>query len=231
MRCGVGPVLLAMLLSGGCADHHAADLEEPYQRARSLLAQVEDAPLLLETVHTDPRVLTAIGMFLQAADAEGLTEAQMRGRFRRVLSHPPWQWVPIVDFRKAGPGRYLVALGHAVSTQSSSLYLFEGARHVWIDSGVSGTVQVESVRAEDDLIEVVYFPTPSGGAPLLKSALFPEVWYQAGPTIGIRRLGPALYLVTIESLRPDARGASLCLFAGARHACLDPDDGSSSGRP
>ena len=287
--------LLALLLSGGCAGASASAPAQSYQRARALLAQVDDAPELIETVHADPRVLAAIAAFLPAANLEGHTDEQLAERFKSLIPAPPWEWAPSVAFRKVQAGLYLVALGHAVSTQPSSLYLFEGSRYVRIDSGVSGTVQVEAVRVEGDLIEVAYFPTSGGTFPRLTSAriertdgrwrvdhdtpytrvvtllgrvprgeietpdvhrhplllealgvflanadrlsdddrqrhlstLFPEGWYHALPVFNIRRLGPTLYLVAIESGRPDARGGSLHLFDGASHVSLASDDARS----
>ena len=101
-----GAALLVILLSTGCASTRAAQRAESHQRARSLLAQVESTPDLLETFHTDPRVLDAIGIFLRAEDAENLSDADMNERVRHVFPNPPWDWVPAIEFRRVKSGLY-----------------------------------------------------------------------------------------------------------------------------
>lgn len=171
MEYRVSAALLVMLLAGSCASIRAAGPAEVYPRARALLAQVENTPELLDTVHADPRVLEVLGMFLHATAAEHLSDEQMGERFKRLMPNPPWEWVPSIEVHKVGSRLYLVALGHAISTQPSSLYLFDGASYVAIDSGNSGLVQVDDVYVEGDRIEVAYFPHRSGGRPRLTSAL------------------------------------------------------------
>jgi hypothetical protein len=127
------------------------------------------APAWPDTVHTDPAVLGAVGAVLLAADAEGLTAEQTRERFRGLTAHLPA--IPALEIRTIRPGLHLVAVGDAVTTRPSTLYLFEGPDHVAIDAGVSGTVQVDAIHADGDRIEVAYFPTPTGGAPRLTSAV------------------------------------------------------------
>jgi hypothetical protein len=161
--------LFLVLLSAACTSTRAARPAELYARARAMLAEVKDAPALVETVHSDPRVLSALAVFLQAADAENLTPEQMQARLNPLVPVPPWEWAPGIDVHKIRSGLYLVAVGQAVSGTPSSLYVFDGPRYVKIESGAGGFVQVIDVVAEGNRIDVVYYPT-SGTMPVLTSA-------------------------------------------------------------
>ena len=150
MLVRVGVTRFLVFLSAGCASARAAQPAELYERVRSMLADVKDAPELIETVHRDPRVLSALGMFLQAADTENLTGEEMRSRFRWLVPNPPWEWVPGIHIQKIRRGLYLVAVDYAAASQPSSLYLFDGPRDVKIDSGGPGTVRVEKTFVDGD---------------------------------------------------------------------------------
>src|SRR6185295_17849128 len=118
---------------------------ELYRQARSTLSAVEDAVDLADTVHRDQRLLRAVGLFLQAADADRESDEHRSERFMRLMPVPPWEWVPRVVIRTVRSGLYLVAISQAVSGMPSTLYLFDGPRHVLVDSGTGGTVQVRRV--------------------------------------------------------------------------------------
>jgi len=163
--------LLGLGLAAGSAVAQPAAPAQMYQRARSILAQVDDAPTLENTVHADPRVLRAIGAFLQEAGVANVAQVDIDTEFGRIVPVPPWEWAPVVEFHKVGSDLYLVAVGHAVSTQPSSLYLFDGPAYVKVDTGEAGTIQVERIEAQGDRIVIDYFPTPSGSAPQLTSAV------------------------------------------------------------
>jgi hypothetical protein len=164
-------VLLGLGLLAGWATTLPATPAPTYQRARSILAGVADTPGLVDTVHADPGVLRAIGAFLPEADAANVAPVDIGAEFARIVPFPPWQWMPKVEFHKVGPGLYLVAVGHAASTQPSSLYLFDGSAHVKIDTGENGTVVVTRIEAQSDRIAIDYFPTPGSTGPQLTSVV------------------------------------------------------------
>lgn len=167
----LGALLVATTLAGGCASVRAAERHDLFRQARTALAAVHDAADLTNTVHEDPRVLHAVGLFLEAADDEGWSDAERSERFRRLMPTPPWEWVPGVEIRKLRSGLYLVAMSMAASGTPSSLHLFDGPAHVMIDAGESGTVEVVRVQVDGDRVEVVYVPTPSSSGPHLTSAV------------------------------------------------------------
>ena len=149
----------------------------------------------------------------------------------------PWEWSPTVAFHEIRSGLYLVTVGHAAATQPSSLYLFDGARHVRIDSGDSGTVQIERVDLIGDRIEVMYFPTPSGDAPRLRSAVIEKAegdWrvdrdtpyarvtalLAQVPADQVHGVGTRRYVLTIEHQTPVTSSSSVYLFEGASYVRL-----------
>src|SRR5262245_61308448 len=145
MKVRLRAALLVMVLCGMPVSAQTADQAEVYRRVTALLAQVPHTPELEGTVHTNPQVLGAIGLFLEASDHEQLNGEQLVcERFLPLVPNPPWDWVPTLAIHKVRSKLSLVAIGQAWVAGASTLYLFDGARHVKIDSGEVGTVQVDS---------------------------------------------------------------------------------------
>lgn len=98
-----GVLLLTAMLAGGCASLRAGWRSELYGQARATLAAIDDAPQLVTSVHDDPRVLRAMGLFLRASDDEMLSDEQRSERFTRLMPTPPWEWVPGVQILRLRP--------------------------------------------------------------------------------------------------------------------------------
>lgn len=171
MRHVIGGTLVAVLLAGTSASAPATDPAQLYQQARSLLARVENTKTLIWTFHTDPRVLEATGLYLRAAEAENMVVDQMSDRFQQLFPNPPWEWTPATYFHRVRPGLYLVALSQAFAGTPGSFYLFDGPRHVKIDSGESGPPEVKKLQINGDRVEIEYLPTPASTRPVLASAV------------------------------------------------------------
>jgi hypothetical protein len=128
----------------------------PYQGVASIMAKVKHNDDLVDTVHKNPFILEAAGLFLDLADSNGLPEEDLEFVFRRFFSNPQWDWTPITNIKRARKGLYIMSIGSAVSTQDSSLYLFEERAHHKIDSGKRGCIAIEDVSAEGTIVTVRY---------------------------------------------------------------------------
>jgi len=144
----------------------ANDTLVKYHQVSSILSQVRQSEDLPDTVHRNPLVLKAIGLFLKTADADNMSEDGMHAKFRSLFPLPKWkEWVPVFEIRKAKRGLYLVSIGYAAVTQESSLYLFQGSAYVLIDSGNVGLIHIEDAANSDSQLGVTYVRTPGSTRP------------------------------------------------------------------
>ncbi len=159
-------LILATSLLGLLAPVQAAASRGKYQRVSSILSQVKQTEDLPNTVHKDPLVLKAVGLFLEASESENLSEDELHRRFRSLFPLQRWtEWVPQFEIKKVRSRLYLVSLGYAAVTQESSLYLFQGVSYLKIDSGDGGLIHVEDVTISDSQIIVTYVRTPGSTRP------------------------------------------------------------------
>lgn len=128
----------------------------PYQSVASILAKVKQNDNLADTIHKNPFILEAAGLFLDLADSNGLPAEDLEFVFSRFFPNPQWGWTPITNIKKARKGLYIMSIGHAISTQDSSLYLFEDRAHHKIDSGKRGCIAIEDVSTEGPVVTVRY---------------------------------------------------------------------------
>ncbi|MBI5100784.1 MAG: hypothetical protein HZB33_02945 [Nitrospirae bacterium] len=159
-------LILVIFLFSVLAPVQAGTSSVKYQRVSSILSQVTQTADLPDTGHKNPRVVKAVGLFLEASEPENLSDDDLHGRFRSLFPLPLWkEWVPQFEIKKVKKGLYLVSLGSAAVTQASSLYLFQGASHLKIDSGDLGLIYIENIHATDSQIEVTYLRTPGSTRP------------------------------------------------------------------
>lgn len=128
----------------------------PYQGVAAILKKVKQSDTLADTVHKNPFILKAAGLFLDLAVCNGLPEEDLEFVFGRFFPYPQWAWTPITNIKKARKGLYVMSIGHASSTQDSSLYLFEKRAHHRIGSGERGCITIEDVSMEGPVVTVRY---------------------------------------------------------------------------
>ena len=158
--------IFSIILLGHPAPAQANSSIRNYQRVSSILSQVKQTEDLPNTVHKNPLVLKAVGLFLKTADADDLSDEEMHEKLRSLFPVPRWkEWVPQFEIRKVKNGLYLVSLGYAAVTQESSLYLFQGSAYILIDSGNIGLIHIEDVSSPDAQLEVTYVRTPGSTQP------------------------------------------------------------------
>jgi hypothetical protein len=130
---------------------------QQYQGVTSILAKVKQTDDLVDTVHKNPLVLKATGLFLDIADTNHLPEDDLETTFLRLFPLSRWRkWVPAVKIKKIRSGLHLVSIGHAASTQESSLYLFEGRVYRKVDASEAGLIYIEDVETTDSLLTLRY---------------------------------------------------------------------------
>jgi hypothetical protein len=128
----------------------------PYQSVAAILAKVKQNDDLEDTIHKNPFILEAAGLFLDLAYSNGLPEEDLEFVFSRFFPNSKWDWAPITNIKRAHKGLYIMSIGGAVSTQDSSLYLFEERTHHKIDSGKRGCITIEDVSTEGPVMTVRY---------------------------------------------------------------------------
>ena len=130
---------------------------QQYQSVTSILAKVKQTDDLVDTVHKNPLVLKATGLFLDIADSNHLPEDDLETTFPRHFPLSRWRkWVPAVKIKRIRRGLHLVSIGHAASTQESSLYLFEGRVYRKVDASKAGLIYIEDVETTDSLLALRY---------------------------------------------------------------------------
>jgi hypothetical protein len=145
---------------------------EPYRSVTSILTKVKQTDDLMNTVHSNPLVLKAIGRFLDIADTHRLSEADLETTLVRLFSLRQWKtWVPVFNIKTIRRGLHLVSLGYAASTQESSLYLFEGRTYHKIDDSLAGLISPEDVKTTGSLVTLKYERVHSEGREIVIATL------------------------------------------------------------
>lgn len=93
------------------------------------MVNVEQTDDIEDTVHKNPFILDAAGLFLDLADSHDLPEKDLEFVFSRFFHNPQWKWAPITNIKRVCKGLHAMSIGSAASTQDSSLYLFEEKMH------------------------------------------------------------------------------------------------------
>lgn len=156
-RCGP-PKLVELSPAGDM------DLEE-FQDVSFILAEIEQTEALANTVHKNPLVLEAAGLFLYLADSRDLPDDYLEIIFTRLFPQPQWKWVPGVTIKRLRSGLYIMSISQAAVGTESSLYLFEGSVRHKIDSGETGLIQLVEVKTAGPAITVKYVRTPGSSRP------------------------------------------------------------------
>ncbi len=158
-------VMLAICLV--CSMHaHATMAPAPYEKVSNLLSRVRQTEDLPDTVHKNRLLIKAVGLFLEAADKENITREQMIRKLNSLFPMPLWkEWVPVFEIEKVKNKLYLVSIGYAAVTQESSIYLFQDASHLKIDTGDLGLIHIVNVQISGYKLEVTYLRTPGSTRP------------------------------------------------------------------
>jgi hypothetical protein len=156
-RCGP-PKLVELSPAGDM------DLEE-FQDVSFILAEIEQTEALANTVHKNPLVLEAAGLFLYLADSRDLPDDYLEIMFKRLFPQPQWKWVPGVTIKRLRSRLYIMSISQAAVGTESSLYLFEGRACHKIDSGETGLIQLVEVKTAGPAITVKYVRTPGSSRP------------------------------------------------------------------
>ncbi|MDA8078756.1 MAG: hypothetical protein M0Z79_07420 [Nitrospiraceae bacterium] len=159
----------------------AATPSSAYKKISSILDRVQQTADLPDTVHRNPLVLEAVGLFLDMADTENLTRDKMIEKLSRLFPLPKWkEGIPAFEIEKLKSRQYLVSIGYAAVTQESSLYFFYDKERLKIDSGNGGLIHIEDVKNGDSRVQVTYLRTPGSTHPEeITAVLFKkdEIWY------------------------------------------------------
>jgi len=121
----------------------------------SLLARFSDSEVRDPTVHRDPRLLDAFGVFLE--NAGRLSDEQlwrhMSGLFP-VEWHQAW---PTFYIQRVGLALYLVGIeSKSADRFNGSLYLFDGTSHVTLASDDTHWIMLEDIDIDGRRVEVTY---------------------------------------------------------------------------
>jgi hypothetical protein len=165
---------LAFVLLGYIMPLHvqAGSSLQQYRSVTSILAKVKQTDDLMNTVHSNPLVLEAIGRFLDIADTHHLPEADLETTLVRLFPLRQWKKrVPVFNIKTIRRGLHLVSLGCAASTQESSLYLFEGRTYHKIDDSLAGLITPEDVKTTGSLVTLKYERAHSEGREIVIATL------------------------------------------------------------
>ncbi|MDA8105914.1 MAG: hypothetical protein M0Z71_11110 [Nitrospiraceae bacterium] len=159
--------IIVTIFWAGCLSAARADeVNRHFAGVTAILSQVRQSENLPDTVHRNPLVLKAAGLFLKEADSYNLSDGELHSTFRKLFPHSKWRvWVPQFEIRKVKKELYFFSLAYAASTQESSLYLFHGSAHLVIDSGNAGLIEIKDVKSSDSRLEVTYVRTPGSTRP------------------------------------------------------------------
>jgi hypothetical protein len=130
-----------------------------------LLSEVKYSDDLIDTVHENGNVLKAIGLYFQMIDGKDMSEDEMIMGLAELFVKAGWtEWVPVVRIKHLKGNIYLISIGYAFGTQSSSLYVFYDSSYKKIATGENGLINIIDYRLADDELGVIFDRVPGSTA-------------------------------------------------------------------
>jgi hypothetical protein len=144
---------------------------EAFWSVTSTLANIEQTDDLEDTLHKNPFMLEAAGLFLDLADSHNLPEEDLEFIFNRLFPVPLWKnSLPWIEIKRIRSGLHIMSIGNACTMPGTSLYLFEGRVHHKLDSGEAGCIDIQDVKITDSIVTVRYNRAPCSTGPEIVTA-------------------------------------------------------------
>jgi hypothetical protein len=137
-----------------------------------LLSRTEKAEDLEETVHSNRDFLEAVSLILHEAEKKNMREEEIKIYYISLLEKANWKkWIPWLTIKRVADDIYIVSVGSAAVTQSSSLYLFYNSSRLMIDRrDGGGAIDILSCELKGTKLKVIYRPEPGSTAIMTGSA-------------------------------------------------------------
>jgi len=165
MRKAIAFCIIAVFLTAFHAKSVRAMESQREKKIITLLSEVKYSDDLINTVHNNENVLKAIGLYLQITDRKNMSDDEMTVQLVHLFTEAGWsEWVPVMRIRSVKDTLYLVSIGYAFGTQSSSLYVFYDSSYKKIATGENGLIDVIDYKLAGNELGVIFNRVPGSTA-------------------------------------------------------------------